>query len=320
MVDVTSISPAASLPTGCISGDISRLHRARLAGGYHPGSDITASTWQVIQHSTIQHQLNSTHDMYRQFTSMPIPARSGCVSAKKTKRSINPYDPALRTLTEGDPREPSVCQMFLRRYTPLPPGEGDDDYAPFRKDVDIFDKSVTNLSELRRPRRWCKYAMSDGIIRFGCIQKHPLYKCIPGWLVDAINVRTRKGTALLWCTDVRGVNLYLGSVCSLINLHHLFQRIESVNHDNFTTILAHLTVLSTVPLNPINRRGMKYPNNAISARTFEDVKRSLLQLSRTTKRDNNNKDLLDSLDTFFARLMMVMPHKIGTNSFDLIIQ
>lgn len=312
MVSTSAVSTATNKYN---LGDIHRLRRARQSGGYHPGSDITASIWQIIQQSTIQHQLNSTHDMYNETRQNATVGSRGMTPIISTKKKTkNPYNPAL-TFTD----DATIRDIFLRKYVPLPPTELDHDYYLFQKDINIFERSVTNLSELRRPKRWCKYAMSDGIIRFGCISKHPLHRSIPGWLVDVMNVRKRKPAALLWCTDVRGVNNHLGAVCNLINLHHLFQRIECINGDNFTAILAHLTVLSTVSLNPINRRGMKYPNNAVSSRTFEDVKRSLLQLSKTRTekwRDGN----IDYLDTFFIRLMTVMPHKIGTNSFDLMIK
>lgn len=284
-----------------------RLALARRLGGHQPGTDVTASLWQVIQHTTIQHQLNATHEMYN------------WRSAKEEKKTNwrrggstcpkNVYGPIMETLKRKPVLDRGQLFQFLRWYVPTPPAKD----GRFLTDVNIFDKSLTNLCELRRAKVWCKYMLTDGIIRYGCIQKHPLYNGCPGWLMDILELRRRgRNLALLWCTDIRGVNDHMGSVCSLINLHHLFQRIERVHGDNFTALLAHLTVLSTAALNPINRRGLKYPSSSISSRTFENVRRSLL------RKCNNNET--DTLVSYFTRIMMVMPHKIGTNFMDLVIE
>lgn len=103
--------------------------------------------------------------------------------------------------------------------------------------------------------------------------------------------------------------------------------------DSFTSVLVHLTVLSNNSLNPINRHGLKYSAFARSSRTFENVKRSLFQIvskeklkqrKRRKLRDIKNKinegDVADHhLQSFATRVMMVMPHKIGTNFFGLIL-
>ena len=280
---------------------------------YEPGIDVTASLWQIIQHSTIQHQLDSSHIMYSNSNNNNNNNNNSSNNHQyyqKRTKEIGCYEFALRMLKWRSSILlvlPETIVRFFEVYVPIPPLS---DFS-FRKDVDMFDKSITNLYELRCPKRWCKYMLTDGVIRYGCIQKHPnsslmtsSFSVLPGWLVDAINIFKRKkkqinslnleknndlGLGLVWCTDVRGVSNYMGSVCSLINLHHLFQRFEYIHQDNFTVVLAHMTVLSTAPLNSITRRGLHYPMTAISSRTFEDIRRSLLKLTTRYGRGKNKK-------------------------------
>ena len=242
---------------------------------------------------------------------------------KKKKSSL--YTDAVLSVCRSL-RPPSFIREFLTAYSPPVPS-----LEYIRNEVDVFDESVNHLMDLRHVKRWAKYKLSDGLIRYGTVHRHPLYNALPGWLVDVLWLRRQNpDLALLWCTDIRGVNEHLGSLCNLINLHGLFRRVEG-GGNNFTGILIHMTVLSTMSLNPINRRGMKYPHSEVASRTFENIKRLLMGLknNKTTtekkkgrkrkKRPIHNILLHDDLSSFFTRIMTVLPPRVGTNYFDIIL-
>lgn len=244
---------------------------------------------------------------------------------RRRRRNRNVYGPLSDVLRrekcETEERDEKKFEAHLREWMrtyvpPHPPAaDEDDDVTAFGEETDVFDESVGNLVELRRVKEWAKYMLSDGVVRYGTVHRHPLYNACPGWLVDVLHRRREAPElALVWCTDVRGVDHHLGGTCSLINLHHLFRRLERGGKSNFTAIVAHLTVLSTAALNPINRRGMKYPASGVTARTFEDVKRSL-ESTRTAK-----EEIRDDLEAFLTRIMLVLPHRVGTNSFDVMMR
>ena len=260
---------------------------------YEPGADVTSFLWQNLQQNTIQQQLNATHDMYQRRASPPPnhPPR------KSTKMWL--YNGAVKFL---------LNEKYLMAY--VPPISREE-----IKTSNLFDDSLTNLLELRKVKLWARYMLSDGVIRYGTIQKHPLYNRCPGWLMDVLWHQRRNGNlTLVWCTDIRGVEKYLGALCSTINLHHLFQRLERKDRNNYTAILLQMTILSTESLNPINRQGIKFPQSAVTGCTFENIKRSL---SSMKKRKNKKKEYRDGASAPFTRLMLVLPNRIGTNYFDL---
>ena len=144
---------------------------------------------------------------------------------------------------------------------------------------------------------------------------------MPGWLVDALQIAYNRKLYLLYATDVRGVNTWLGQVSSLINLHNLLNRnsrppadssisssSSSSSSVNYTALLLHVAgVLSTNQLNAINRQGMLFSKNVLQRCTFENVKRKLTGVSD-----------VDNLSNFISLALTCLPQKSGTNYFDLL--
>lgn len=193
-----------------------------------------------------------------------------------------------------------------------------DDYdSIFKRDISLYSNlssnGVNNLIDLRMSKVWVEYMMSDGIIRYSTLHPHPIYNACPGWLIDVINIQmSNLDISLIYCTDIRGVNLFLGQLCSLINLHNLFRKFET-SKTNYTAILLQMTVLSNESLNPINRRGNKFPGNAIASRSFEDIKRYLLATQKLNI-------ISDNLHSFVSRLTTCLPPQVGTNFFNIIFK
>lgn len=249
-----------------------------------------------MQNTTIQHRLNAAHHM-----KVEVRRRQHYYSSSKKFYYV--YEPLISFLQQ-DRREYNY--NILDMYVPVPPNLYEN------VDLHVFDECITHLLDLRKSKVWVKYMMSDNVVRCGTIQKHPVYTSLPGWLVDVLRLRRYKRLTLVWCTDLRGVDQYLGSLCSVINLHHLLRRLERQNGDNYTAILLQMTVLSTHSLNPVNRRGFKYPACGMTACTFEDVRRSLLKTQK-------NEARYDALEAPFTRIICAIPHKVGTNFFDVVV-
>ena len=175
-------------------------------------------------------------------------------------------------------------------------------------EINNFPTNITNFIDLRKNKKWVLYMLSDNIKRYGTIQSHIIYNKVPGWLIDAIQISYRKNLHLVYSTDIRGVNEWMGQTCSLINLHHLFSLYLERNNINYTIILLHLAgILSSKTLNPINRQGMHFSENILQKCTFENVKNMLSQASGC-----------DNLSSFISSTLMCVPHKSGTNYFDLL--
>ena len=135
---------------------------------------------------------------------------------------------------------------------------------------------------------------------------------MPGWLVDALQIAYKYKLYLIYSTDIRGVNQWLGQLCSLINLHNLLNLNNNNNNNNinYTALLIHIAgVLSTNTLNPINRQGMLFSDNVLQRCTFENVKRKLSSIENDC----------DNLSSFISLSLMCLPQKSGTNYFDIII-
>lgn len=272
---------------------------------------MTAFLWQT-QTTPIQHKLNASHHLGGGggSSSNGIATASGSGGGGTnnnniTKKKEDVYYPLIEKLKKKDKKN---FFPLINTYSPFLSLSNISD----KNDINIFDECITNLTDLRRIKVWAKYMMSDNIVRFGTVQKHPVYTALPGWLVDVLNLRRqRRDLIFLWCTDLRGVDQCLGSLCSIINLHYLLRRLEKKTGDNFTALLLQMTVLSTISTNPINRRGLKFPSNGMTSCTFEDIRRSIMK--------NNKKGSYDKLESMFTRIACVVPHKVGTNYFDLMM-
>lgn len=174
--------------------------------------------------------------------------------------------------------------------------------------VQNYYSNITNFIDLRKNKKWVQYCLSDNVIRYGAVEPHIIFNKMPAWLVDALQIAFRLKLYLLYSTDIRGVNQWLGQTCSLINLHNLLNLNSKHNDINYTALLIHTAgLLSTNTLNSINRQGMSFPENALQKSTFENVKRKL-----------SNVKNVDNLSSFISLSLMCLPQKSGTNFFDLI--
>ena len=144
--------------------------------------------------------------------------------------------------------------------------------------------NLANYTDVRKNKEWVRYILSDFIPREGLIHPHPIFNKIPGWLFDAIQISNRqpedKKLFIIYSTDIRGINEWMGQLCSLINIHNLLSvNLEAQQGLNCTAILVHLAgILSTRPLNSINRQGMSFPDSILQKTTFENVKKFLSQM------------------------------------------
>ena len=164
----------------------------------------------------------------------------------------------------------------------------------FRYDVEYCFHNINSLIDIRRSKKWVKYVLSDNIERYGTMESHFIYNKLPGWLFDAArlcypsekdNDNNNNTLSLVYSTDMRGVQLWMGQLCSLINLHNLIaatiekKRDDDDNNNNninYTVILMHLAgLLSKSPLNPINRQGMTFPGSILQTTMFENVKKQM---------------------------------------------
>ena len=171
-----------------------------------------------------------------------------------------------------------------------------------------FHTNITNFIDVRKNKIWVLYSLSDNVKRYGTIQPHLTFNKMPGWLVDALQIAYTHNLYLIYSTDIRGVNEWLGQLCSLINLNNLL--ILNGVENNYTAILIHIAgVLSINTLNPINRQGMLFSDNILQKCTFENTKKLL----------SKAKDC-DNLSSFISSTLMGLPQNSGTNYFDLINQ
>ena len=179
---------------------------------------------------------------------------------------------------------------------------------------EVVAASLSNLGnfiDLRKCKNTVYYVLSDFVIRKGTIHPHVIYNNVPGWLYDAVNksTETEPRLHLIYSTDMRGVNEWLGQLCSLINLHNSFAAdLEANQKLNCSAILIHLAgLLSNHRLNSINRQGMSFPDSVLQKSTFENVNKCLAVIQGG-----------DNLSSFVSSTLACVPHKTGTNSFDLI--
>lgn len=303
-----------------------------------PGTDITAILLKIFQSSQIQTQLDSSHNLYKNIekekkslnndTSSPNICNNTsedlenldallsekCCSKKKNIKTNNEnvYQTSVgniynlfSTLDSNKSSLNKHCiieQELIKSISSL-----SSPTIMCLKETSIFG-NITNFIDLRKSKKWVSYLLSDNVIRYGVIQPHFIFNKIPGWLFDAIQLSYENNLYLIYSTDMRGVNEFMGQVCSLINLHNMLSLKLETDGENYTAILIHLAgILSTNSLNPINRQGMTYPESVLQKTTFENVKRFLNKASGS-----------DNLRNFISSSLMCVPHKSGTNSFDLL--
>ena len=296
-----------------------------------PGTDVTALIWKSLQSKQIQVHLDQSHNLYDNQNSNNTPLITTPVAVGdrndldesvkpiikkqlqlKQTDNKNVYAPKIIKLYDyiKNPNNQATIRPFIQKvliHTPLTPN--DQDYRNEFTRITTDFCNINNYIDVRKSKKWILYLLSDNIPRIGTCQPHFIYNKIPGWLIDAMQITSEKNLFLIYSTDMRGVNEWLGQLCSLINLHHLLAiNLESNNDVNCTAILIHLAgLLTNRKLNPINRQGMSFPNSILQKTTFENVKK---QLSTASGSDN--------LTNFISTTLTVIPHKTGTNSFNLL--
>lgn len=311
-----------------------------------PGTDLTAIIWKTLQSTQIQTQLDQSHNLYDIERLQPENIKTfnyynqdDNFKIANIDQDLTKIKKALRIKRKCIKKRnkvslenlylPKIKNLYNNIYNLL-------DREIINKDLEIKDliirdllesptlnennqKSVIdsawlanlgNYMDIRKNKEWVSYVLSDFIVRQGVIHPHPIYNKLPGWLFDAIQISNKEKQFLIYSTDMRGVNEWLGQLCSLINLHNLFSvNLEAQQGLNCTAILIHLAgILSTRPLNSINRQGMSYPDSILQRTTFENVKKFL-----------SNANGLDNLCSFVSSTIACLPHKTGTNAFDLLM-
>lgn len=318
-----------------------------------PGTDLTAIIWKTLQSTQIQTQLDQSHNLYdiERLIIKPenVPKNNlkyfneeDVFRIANIDRDLGKIDSTLRRKRKRNNRWAAVENLYLPKIRKLynkiydilstssNKEEEDEDVSSAIEKVIVRDllesptlnennnekftvdsawlANLGNYMDIRKNKDWVIYVMSDLIERRGPINPHPIYNKIPGWLFDAIQISAREQKYLIYSTDVRGANEWLGQFCSLINLHNLFSvNLETQQGMNCTAMLIHLAgILSTRPLNSINRQGMSYPNSILQKTTFESVNKFLSKV-----------DGFDNLSSFISSTIACLPHKTGTNSFDV---
>ena len=192
-----------------------------------------------------------------------------------------------------------------------------DDYAQdiiFKNDTENSFSNIANFINIRKSKIWVLYLLSDGIPRYGTIHPHPVYNLLPGWLFDALQIIGNLNMHLIYSTDLRGVNTWMGELANLINIHNLLSIDIEKNGFNCTLILMHIVGLfSSESTNPISRQGIKFPDSILQKTTFENVK-NLLSAAIEQKQN------YDNLCSFISSTIACIPHKSGSNSFNLLMK
>lgn len=319
-------------------GHFSMDHCPELA----PGTDLTAIIWKTLQSTQIQTQLDQSHNLY-DIEKLKKEKDNDCklkyfwdnhdyrianideelekfenaTKRKRTKRTTNInienlYLPKIRKIYNKIydvilyNKKDNIKDIIIEELLESPNLNTENEKS-------IVDSAwlanLGNYMDIRKNKEWVSYILSDFIPRQGAIHPHPIYNKLPGWLLDAMQIAKEKNLYLIYSTDIRGVNEWLGQLCSLINIHNLLSvNLEAKQGLNCTAILIHLAgILSTKPLNSINRQGMSFSNSILQKSTFENVKKFL-----------SNVNGSDNLCSFVSATIACVPHKTGTNSFDII--
>ena len=311
-----------------------------------PGTDLTAVIWKTLQSTQIQTQLDQSHNLYdieklqtkddtssksryyfdnygfkianiddelQKIKGATIRKSKIMKKAKKKKNTSleNLYLPKIRTIYNEIYKSVSsdknnIKDIIIEELLETPNFNTDNQKSMVDS---TWLANLGNYIDIRKNKTWVSYILSDFIPRQGVIYPHPIYNNIPGWLFDAMKISKEKKLFLIYSTDIRGVNEWMGQLCSLINIHNLLSaNLETEQNLNCTAILIHLAgILSTRSLNSINRQGMSFPNSILQKSTFENVKRFL-----------SNVHGSDNLSSFVSSTIACVPHKTGTNAFDLL--
>lgn len=317
-----------------------------------PGTDLTAILWKTLQSTQIQTQLDQSHNLYdiERLQSENPYKTSKChyygadddfgianIDEKliKIKNALQPKRKNAQKIKKYNAIENLYLPKFRKIYNQIYCIITSSSSSSLNKDCEIKNVIIRDLLEsptlneknekstvdsawlanlgnymdIRKNKEWVSYVLSDFIGRQGPIHPHPIYNKIPGWLFDAIQISNKEKQFLVYSTDIRGSNEWMGQFCNLINLHNLLSvNLEAQQGLNCTAILIHLVgILSTQPLNSINRQGMSYPDSVLQKTTFENVKKFLSKAQG-----------LDNLCSFVSSTIACLPHKTGTNSFDLL--
>lgn len=314
-----------------------------------PGTDLTAVIWKTLQSTQIQTQLDQSHNLYDIQKSQTeddtanksnyyfdtcgfkianidnelLKIKNATIRKNKTmkkgkKRNFTPHEnlylPKIRKIynsiynsISSKNKNDNINDIIIQELLESPNLNIDNQTSMVDS---AWLANLGNYMDIRKNKTWVTYILSDFIPRQGVIYPHPIYNKLPGWLFDAINISKEKKLFLLYSTDIRGVNEWMGQLSSLINIHNLLSvNLEAEQGMNCTAILIHLAgILSTRSLNSINRQGMSFPNSILQKSTFENVKKFL-----------SNVNGSDNLCSFISSTIACVPHKTGTNSFDLIL-
>ena len=185
----------------------------------------------------------------------------------------------------------------------------------FKIDVCEIFSSMAHFIDFRKSKIFVEYMLSDGVKRFGLTVNHLIFPAIPMWLFDACSLVSKDPSLyLIYSTDIRSVNAFLGHITSIVNLSNLlFLKIEQQNTKiNATLILIHLTGIFTPDkYNPINRQGIRFPCSTLQRITFENVKNNMIKAAK-------EKRVYDNLFSFISSTIVGIPRVTGTNSFNLI--
>jgi hypothetical protein len=114
---------------------------------------------------------------------------------------------------------------------------------------------------------------------------------------------------LEYCTDIFQICEVFGHLFGIINLSNLLGRIERKSKQNLTLLLTCITLINkSVFINPISRYGKIEENEIFKSIFYEDVKRKMLRLPKTT----------DKLIYSRTRNMFDLPSIQGTNLNDFV--
>lgn len=275
------------------------------------GTDVSAIAWKILQQTQIQNQLDQTHYIHEKGNTEEN------IERVNNDISKNPYLFKINEIFEKSQNNLEkilFTKLFLEETVP------EKDLIKtklFKIDTEQIFTSLSHFIDIRKSKFWVEYMLSDKKKRYGTTASHPVYPAIPGWIIDAVYaLKKNPNLYLIYSTDVRGVDKWLGHLCSIINISKLlYLRIEKeMTNLNATLIFLHVAgLLTPETLNPINRQGMKYPCSILQKVTFENVRLQLLSASHENK-------LCDNLCNFVGATTTCVPQRTGTNCFNLLMK
>ena len=279
-----------------------------------PGTELSSIIWKKLQQEQIQAELDQSHNISNSNNN-----NKGGDDDDVKKINLNPYFKKIDCIyndfcnNNNFSLDELIFKYMLGKENTMPSNEFKGNLH-FKKDTEFLFTSLNHFIDCRKSKNWVEYVLSDNIKRYGTTAHHPIFPSVPGWLIDVLcALKENSKLYLIYATDIRGVDKWLGHFCSVINISNLlFLKTEKINNMNATLILLHVAGLLTPDtLSPINRQGMKYPRSILQKATFENVRAQLLALA-------NKKKMCDNLCNFVGATIACVPHRTGTNSFNLI--